>query len=375
MTQHGGHNVFGSWSDWGCPFDLRHLQQHWQDQAWRDLNIDESGPWDTNFQFRPTCATLTETVNLDDLTRYAALETDRRLPLLRSYLRRHASEGEQHGSMSSLKVEYYQAPTYGRLIARGPAGQKLTREAREIAFHGSYGEIDAPCCHPRLLRLQLQSLGLWDLQKYCLLNMFCENYQAWRQVVAKYLEIDIKQAKVELIRIFYGGNPRCDIPWVRKLAHEVQTAATSILGHETSSKWLAHYADRANPEFSRLCSILSFMESDLLDVIRLRTDVRLDVAIFDGGFVRTSTLLDEIALKEACQICQEKFIPMEIKGFSSDVMSFTHGLFRHGLAEAQLSDLLVVDCGNCLLNALASLGLDPACFCIDDVFGAETNMV
>ena len=31
---------------------------------------------------------LTETVNLDDLTRYAALETDRRLPLLRSYLRR-----------------------------------------------------------------------------------------------------------------------------------------------------------------------------------------------------------------------------------------------------------------------------------------------
>ena len=126
MTQHGGHNVFGSWSDWGCPFDSRHLQQHWQDQAWRDLNIDESGPSDTNFQFRPTCATLTETVNLDDLTRNAALETDRRLPLLRSYLRHHASEEEQHGSMSSLKVEYYQAPTYGRLIARGPAGQKLT---------------------------------------------------------------------------------------------------------------------------------------------------------------------------------------------------------------------------------------------------------
>ena len=75
MTQHGGHKVFGSWCDWGCPFDLRYLQQHWEDKAWRDLNMDEPGHLHTNFQFRPTCATLTETVNLEDLTKYAALGT------------------------------------------------------------------------------------------------------------------------------------------------------------------------------------------------------------------------------------------------------------------------------------------------------------
>ena len=192
-------------------------------------------------------------------------------------------------------------------------------------------------------------------------------------MVAEYLEIDIKQAKVELIRIFYGGNPRCNIPWLLALAHEVQTAANSILGHESSSKWLAHYADRANPEFSRLCSILSFLEADLLDVIRLRAHVQLDVAIFDGGYVPTSTLLEEIALKEACRICQEKFIPMEIKGFSSDVVSFTHGLFRQGVAQAQLSGLLVVGCASCLMNALAPLVVVPASFCIDDFRGAENQ--
>ena len=60
MAQHGGHKVFGSWCDWGCPFDLRYLQQHWEDKAWRDLNMDEPGHLHTNFQFRPTCVTLTD---------------------------------------------------------------------------------------------------------------------------------------------------------------------------------------------------------------------------------------------------------------------------------------------------------------------------
>ena len=66
---------------------------------------------------------------------------------------------------------------------------------------------------------------------------------------------------------------------------------------------------------------------------------------------------------------------MEIKGFSSDVVSFTHGLFRQGLAQTQLSGLLVVDCASCLMNALAPLVGVPAscCICIDDFRGAENQ--
>ena len=47
---------------------------------------------------------------------------------------------------STLAIEYYQAANYGRLLARGPAGRKLTREARGVAFSAS-AELDAPVTH------------------------------------------------------------------------------------------------------------------------------------------------------------------------------------------------------------------------------------
>jgi len=81
---------------------------------------------------RPACTTLTETVNFEDLTRDAAPE---------------------------------------KQIVAGPCGAKLLAPKMPLMYL-------VVIRIPPLLRLQLQSLGLWDPPKYCLLNLFCENFQA-----------------------------------------------------------------------------------------------------------------------------------------------------------------------------------------------------
>ena len=176
---------------------------------------------------------------------------------------------------------------------------KLTREARGVAFSAS-AELDAPCCHPRLLRRKLQSLELWTPSSVPMLDLFCEKYADWRQVLARYLEVPLEKAKTELIRIFYGGSLSCDIPWLRKLGAEVQRAAGLILSHPSSAQWKNTYSRRPNPEFSLLCAVLSFAENEPMDLIKQDSNLKMDVAIFDGAIVRCDTLADDIAIKEAC---------------------------------------------------------------------------
>ena len=76
--------------------------------------------------------------------------------------------------------------------------------------------------------MTLLKLGLWDAQKYPMLNKFTENYQAWRQAIADYEDISLADAKVELIRIFYGGKPTREIPFLLKVCDEVQKSGGSI---------------------------------------------------------------------------------------------------------------------------------------------------
>ena len=56
MQAHGGADVFGSWSSWSNPFDLRHLQQHWEDKAFCELFALDTR--DMNQHVRHTVVTL-----------------------------------------------------------------------------------------------------------------------------------------------------------------------------------------------------------------------------------------------------------------------------------------------------------------------------
>ena len=37
MEKYGGVSAFGSWQDWGSPFDLKQLQEKWDGKAFHDV--------------------------------------------------------------------------------------------------------------------------------------------------------------------------------------------------------------------------------------------------------------------------------------------------------------------------------------------------
>ena len=153
------------------------------------------------------------------------------MEILEKYMARHQVSGIKDSHFSTAAMEYYKLPHYGRLLVRGPGGQKLTKEARHAAFGSHCAEIDAPCCHPRLLVLKLKTWYLWDANKFPMLKIFVEHYQAWRACLAKYMNVDIDVAETELTRLFYGGKPTVELPFLLKLADEIQLAAKTLLSH------------------------------------------------------------------------------------------------------------------------------------------------
>lgn len=97
MCGHGGEAVFGGWAIWGNPFDLRHLQQHWEDKAFHDIFPSNSFVSDMNPHVRHTVVSLNESINLSALRSYALQQRDRRPDVLDAYLRRHDSTGDKEG--------------------------------------------------------------------------------------------------------------------------------------------------------------------------------------------------------------------------------------------------------------------------------------
>ena len=355
MDQHGGSTVFGAWADWTCPFQLLHEQERWDGNAFehqRQAMLRHRTQTTEATLVRPVECRLLEAINLNALEEYAVHDTDRRHDLLRHYIQRHHALGTKVGSSSFLQVEYYKLPHYGRLLSRGPSGQKLTKEARAVAFGLDSAEVDAACCHPRLLVRKLQLLELWDETK-----RFVEHYACWREAIAKYVDIPVADAKVELIRIFYGGKPSFEAPWILKLADEVQKAASCLLRHPDAAAWRELYSDRRNPEFSRLSALLSFEENELMKEVRDVIGDQSCVLLFDGAIIHCASLEHEILVSEACRRCTQSVIPMSVKSWPTSTHSMT--LARLALRRDMLSVVsdgtVITSFQNCLLNGIANV--------------------
>ncbi|CAE7719899.1 unnamed protein product [Symbiodinium sp. CCMP2592] len=237
--------------------------------------------------------------------------------MLNAYIARHRRDGRSQGEYSIIEVEYYRRPHYGRMNSRGPSGQKLTREARDAAFSSHCVEVDAPCCHPRLLVHKLRSAGLWDDNKYPMLALFVLHYAQWHKCLASYCDYTLDDAKVELIRIFYGGRPGIEAPFLLRLCDEVQHAAVALLRTPEASLFTDLYGDRPNPEFSRLSALLSFEEAKLLQIICTHLEDQVQVLIYDGCYIECNDLAREWDIIEACQICEKQMIPMDVKYWSA----------------------------------------------------------
>ena len=138
---------------------------------------------------------------------------------------------------------------------------------------------------------------MWDPVKLIMLDKFIVHYKEWRLCLADYMNNSLDEAKVELIRIFYGGKPSVEAPFLLKLCDEVQCAAQMILRHPRALEWSDLYNDRRNPEFSRLSAILSVEEAKMLAAIYEDIPELFQVFIFDGGYVNDRHLADQVAVK------------------------------------------------------------------------------
>ena len=358
----GGAEVFGTWADWSCPFDLLHTQEKWDAKAFTSdracMEAHKASGSGVIASVSSTVTTLEETADIQALKSYMQLNVDRRPEMLRQYLERHECHGHQSGKESIISVEYYQQKHYGRYMARGPSGQKLTKEARKVAFGGGCAEVDAACCHPRLLVRRLKRLDLWDSSKYVMLELFTDNFVAWRRCLAKYMDKSLDDAKTELIRIFYGGQPSVQAPFLLKLCDEVQKAAEAILNHPSASAWAKLYSDRRNPEFSRLSALLSFDEAEMLTAFMSECSASPNVLIFDGGYVKTSSYPDEVDMVIACNKVSEELIPLHIKSWADNVHPsvLPHVALRRGAVVDHRAGVPVTQ--NCLLYAFSCVAPD-----------------
>ncbi|CAE6915818.1 unnamed protein product [Symbiodinium sp. CCMP2592] len=308
MERYGGATVFGTFNDWGCPFDLLHIQEKW------------------------------------------VLIADK---IFSEYI------------FSAMNV---------MATVSSPAGQKLTREARDAAFGSFCAEVDVACCHPRLLVARLQKCGFWDPRKFVMLSLFTENYRAWRKCLADYTQETMDFGKKELIRVFYGGRPSVEAPFLLKLCDEVQRAADLLLGHGSAKTWSTLYADRRNPEFSRLSAMLSFDEAELLEKIIAPFGNRVNVLIFDGAYIRCDGFYHELEIAKMCETVSDDLHEVEIKSWprNSVNMGFTRLLLRKG-AVPESGDRALLH-GNCLVHAMLALfdDLDPCFF--DKLVVDETGL-
>ena len=343
MTSNGGEASFGTWTDWGCAFDFLETQTKWDGSAYiQQGNLHRaSAAADVGPMVYPNVCSLHETVNIEALLKYSAHRTDRRQAVLDAYVLRHCEQGVREGALSTICVNYYKKPHYGRLMAKGPAGQKLTREARAVASHCA--ELDAPCCHPRLLQRQLQQLDMWDPVKSIMLDKFIVHYKEWR------LWLGRSQSGAHP-----GGKPSVEAPFLLKLCDEVQCAAQMILRHPSALEWSDLYNDRRNPEFSRLSAILSVEEAKMLAAIYEDIPELFQVFIFDGGYVNDRHLADQVAVIRTCDASISRGVPVAVKTWSRPATTLPQELLRRG-AEIKNCPHVAHSYGNCLLNAVATI--------------------
>ena len=97
MARHGGVNIFGDWTHWTCPFDLKHIIQTWDGNAFQDhstfllQHCTVRGVGDA--VLRSAVTSLDETVDIERLKAYALQGVDRRQEMLERYIARHETAG------------------------------------------------------------------------------------------------------------------------------------------------------------------------------------------------------------------------------------------------------------------------------------------
>jgi hypothetical protein len=262
-------------------------------EAFKEEDMDVENPdAPTQWPERTPADELVECVNLTALKAYAALGTDRRPAGLAAYIDRRDREGQDDPvrgpGFKTLSVKYFRkCDLDGRQYAFGIAGQYLTREARAVAFSPHCVVFDVTNCHAALLLAYFKANN--QASNYPLLDKFVQNTSMWRQAVSLYCQTDLNNSKKALQAIIYLGRPCAELPFLIGLSREVHQATTDFLATEDFKHLAARFADRPNPQATRLHYMLAAMEDSLLNVLSQSvsacSDTNVGVYLFDGAIV------------------------------------------------------------------------------------------
>ena len=234
--------TFPEWGDfWGLKEDLCNCAAA---NAERDLDDYESPHFEV-------VDTLLERVDIAALMKYAEDNIDRRQEDLRAHIRRLKADGVREGDYTAIPVQYSRhAQLGGRRYAKGMAAQKTTREARTVAFGDSAVDVDIANSTPSILLNLLRELA--PLDNYPMLQKYCNHYGSWRAFLADYQEIQQRGAKKSIIKLFYGGKPDVELPFLWALGTEVSRATDEILAAVKFRYLQDHFRGRRDPRASRL---------------------------------------------------------------------------------------------------------------------------
>ena len=51
------------------------------------------------------------------------------------------------------------------------------------------------------------------------LCLYCANYYRWRTAVASYMGVSVEEAKLGITKVFYGGKPSAELPFLMQLSY------------------------------------------------------------------------------------------------------------------------------------------------------------
>ena len=377
----GGAAVFGSWAEWSDIWEVRDEQSTWDCGGYIDprqplpeMHGEPEALWSTVVQER-----IDIDVVSDQNDRFAYGSKKQRVA---AWIDRHKREGSRAAGESTCPVRYCMRKPFPRIMADGMAIQGTASEAREDGIRRKCVQADAPLCHFRLLLRRLQRLGLAGPGKYSHLKRLCQHYGAHRLFAQRYFDISAAESKLVLIKIGYGGQQQADVPFLRYLAHEMSLAAAEILT-SVDCRWVnAFYGGRRNPQFSRLCAILSGDESAMMmkfcEVVYGMLPNGINGLVYDGCEVYCGCIGDEaVAVYAAAETLESCGMEMKINAWPKSyahVSTIAHRL----LVAAKIRCRPAVPArtasrGGCLLFAVCAL--DPSVALPAGAWDAESMSV
>ena len=111
--------------------------------------------------------------------------------------------------------------------------------------------------------------------------------------MSDYSILDQKAVKQQLIRIFFGVLPTCDLPFLWKLKDEIEETVNEILAMDKYHKLQQVFAERPNPKFSRFLYVMASKENEMISNILIniqdKTSADPICLLFDGLVLEAKT--------------------------------------------------------------------------------------